>query len=51
MVVRSGYELVSAHPRESINDALEEMILDVVNRTLSFEALLDWFKARLRRTH
>ena len=47
MLVRSRYQLVSAHPTESLGDAAERMLLGIVNRKMLFEEVVDWFKARI----
>lgn len=49
LVARSGYALVAADKRESLEHAAEAMVLDVVNDRMSFHDLVDWFKKRIRR--
>ena len=48
LLARSGYLLVSIG-RESIDIAVEDMILDVVNHKMTFDGVVTWFKARIRR--
>jgi prophage maintenance system killer protein len=47
-VVRSGYSIEPMHG-EDLNEAIEDMILDVVTRKITALDAAKWFKARLRR--
>jgi death-on-curing protein len=47
LLVRSGYKLVPV-PGESINQAVEGLILGVVNRMISLDQAVEWFQARVR---
>ena len=47
LVVKSGYKLVARPDDQSLQLAVENMILDVVNRRLDFDQLVDWLKARV----
>ena len=44
---KSGYRLSGAV--ETRNDAIEDMIVAVVEHRMDFDALVAWFKARLAR--
>jgi len=44
---RSGYKLVAVPGDLSLQEAVENMILDVVNRRMDFGQLIDWLKARV----
>ena len=46
---KSGYTLRKAPDDESLEDAFENAILDTVNGQ-SFEDLVKWFKARIKKT-
>lgn len=48
LVNRSGYRLVPAG-RENTGDAIEQMIVDVVNHRLNRRQLIDWLKLRIRK--
>jgi death-on-curing protein len=48
LIVRSGYRLAPL-AGENINQAIEELILDVVNRRIILGDAIDWFRARIRR--
>ena len=48
LLARSDYALIPL-PGEKINKALEDMILDVVNRKLHVDDAVTWLKARVRR--
>ena len=47
-LTKSGYALVPVGD-EQINYSIESMILDVVNRKMSFDDIVAWFQARVRR--
>lgn len=49
LLERSGFDLQPATAQESINDAVEEMVLNTVKRTMTFDDIAAWFKARIRR--
>lgn len=46
LLERSGYRLNSAGGNTSIQQEVEEMILAVACRQLSFDELVDWFRRR-----
>jgi prophage maintenance system killer protein len=48
LLVRSGYQLRPA-TGENINQAIEEMILGVVNRTLLLDECVSWLRARIHK--
>lgn len=47
LIDRSGYEL--EHADEDPNDAVETLVLSVVEKTIDFADVVTWFKARLRK--
>jgi death-on-curing protein len=47
LLVRSGYELVPV-PDEDINQAVEDLIMGVVNKAISLDQAIEWFQARVR---
>ena len=49
LLTRSGYRFSISDP-QTLNDALEEMIVAVVEHRMSFDDLVIWFKARLVET-
>lgn len=49
LVSRSGYEIVSVHDQHGPAVEVEDMILDVVNHELDFDALVEWFRNRLHK--
>jgi death-on-curing protein len=49
LLARSGYQLVPATKRESLQSAAEKMILRSVVRELTFDDVAAWVKKRLRR--
>ena len=49
LLAKSGYELSRADSRESLNDAIEEMVLGIVNHTLGHDEIVRWFQRRIRR--
>jgi len=49
LITKSGYRLATVDKDQSLSDAVEKMILNVVNKEIAFEELVDWFKRRLRR--
>ena len=49
LLTKSGYELTPADDRESLNDAVEEMVLGIVNRTLKYDEVVRWFQHRIKR--
>jgi len=44
---RSGYELAPL-TGEDLNPAVEELIVGVVDRTISLDQAVEWFQARIR---
>jgi death on curing protein len=48
LLTKSGYALVPIDD-EQINHSIEGMILDVVNRKMSFDDIVAWFQIRIRR--
>ena len=49
LLAKSDYELSTLDCDQSLDDAVEKMILDVVNRQISLDELIEWFKKRLHR--
>jgi death-on-curing protein len=49
LLAKSGYRLASADGDHSLNEAAEAMVLAVVTHTMSFDAVVAWFEARIRR--
>ena len=49
LLVKSGYELVLLKTDRSRDAAAEKMVMAVVRHELDFEALVDWFKARVHK--
>ena len=49
LIANSGYKLSPLDPNESIEDALEEMVLAAATGSMSLDEIADWFKARIRR--
>ena len=49
LLERSGFVLVFLPDDGEPNDALADMVLDVVNRRMSFEELVGWLGVRIRR--
>ena len=49
LLERSGFELCPLSHSESINDAVEEMILSAAEGKIRFQAISVWFKGRIRR--
>jgi death-on-curing protein len=47
---KSGYELVPLGTDASLDIEVETIVLSVVNRDVSFEDLVGWFRARIRRS-
>lgn len=50
LLIKSGYALVPLKGGEDIQEAAEKMILDSVNKIMSFDDLVEWFKTRIRRS-
>jgi death on curing protein len=48
-VARSDYELFPLNDDEDLDQAVEQMILDVVNHVLTLDQTKAWFKMRIRR--
>ncbi|MFZ5791355.1 MAG: hypothetical protein ACOY3L_11725 [Pseudomonadota bacterium] len=46
---KSGYRLCPLNPQEEINVAIEEMILAVVTKAMSFDKAVEWFRVRIRK--
>ena len=49
LLKKSGYELVMLPEDPALGDAVEEMVLGVVNRQMDFDELVNWLKARLQK--
>jgi death-on-curing protein len=49
LLTKSGYELARADVGESLNDAVEELILGIVNHSLSHDDVVHWFRSRVKR--
>jgi len=49
MIEESGYRLEPANSTEDLDVALEEFVLGVVAHKYTFEQMVAWFKARIRR--
>jgi death-on-curing protein len=49
LLTKSGYDLCDATGEESIQDAAEQMVLDVVTGSMSLSELTAWFKERTRK--
>ena len=49
LLTKSGYELSPAEPSEVIEDAAEEMVLDIVLRAMTFDECVAWFMRRIRK--
>jgi death-on-curing protein len=49
LIERSGFDLCPLNDSESINDAVEEMILAVAGGKMRFDAIAVWFTGRIRR--
>jgi death-on-curing protein len=48
LLFKSGYQLVSL-PGEDLNNAIEGMIVDVVEHRLNKQQATDWLKQRIRK--
>ena len=48
LLEKSGYRLVPLE-REDIQQAVETVVLNVVNRALDFDGLVAWFTSRIER--
>lgn len=48
LLTKSGYRLLPAQD-ESIEDAVEALVLAAVLRTMTFDQMVTWFKQRLKR--
>ena len=49
LLERSGYRLTPSEGGGSIQKEVEDMILDVVGKQLSFDDLAEWFRKRITR--
>ena len=49
LLERSGYRLTPSEGDGSIQKEVEDMILDVVGKQLSFDDLTEWFRKRITR--
>lgn len=49
LLTKSGYELTRLDAHESMNDAVEELILGIVNHSLSHDEVVHWFRSRTKR--
>jgi death-on-curing protein len=49
LLTKSGYDLLSASAGESIEQAVEEVILASVMGQMNFDQLCAWFEARIRK--
>ncbi len=45
---KSGYQLIECADAD-LNDAVENMVVALADRRMSFDNLADWFKLRIRR--
>ena len=48
LLTKSGYRLAPARDGESIDSAVEEMILSAVTKIMSLDDIVIWFKGRIR---
>ena len=46
---KSGYVIRKTAEDTSIGDAFETAVLDTVNRKISFDDLVGWFRARIQK--
>ena len=50
LLERSGYRLTPSERHGSIQSEVEDMVLDVARKRLSFDDLVEWFGKRITRT-
>jgi death-on-curing protein len=49
LLEKSGYRLFGADNCEPVEEAAEQMVLDIVTGDMSFDDLVAWLKLRVRR--
>jgi death on curing protein len=49
LLKESGYKLCAYGKDENLETAVEQTVLDVVTRTVTFDELAAWLRARIRR--
>ncbi|MEX2642052.1 MAG: type II toxin-antitoxin system death-on-curing family toxin [Acetobacterales bacterium] len=49
LLERSGYRLQTAGGDAALQDEIEAMVLGVIDRSVGFDALVGWFRERVRR--
>ena len=49
LVTRSDYRLCPGTERENLDAAIEQMVIDVVTKVLTFNELVTWLRARIRK--
>ncbi len=49
LVSKSGYEIAPIFNQGSPSHEVEDMVLDVVNHDLDYDALVEWFRSRLHK--
>jgi death-on-curing protein len=49
LVTRSGYRLCPGTKHENLDAAIEQMVIDVVTKVLTFSELVAWLRARIRK--
>src|SRR5581483_9899442 len=50
LLERSGFELCPLLASESLNEAVEELILGVAEGKMPFDDMVHWFKSRIKRS-
>ena len=50
LLKKSGFRLVTKPRDGSLDQAVEKMVLAVVEREMTFDDLVDWFRARIRKS-
>lgn len=48
LIEQSGYTLRPLR-KENINDAIEELVVGIVNKEISFDDAVEWFRSRIVR--
>ena len=49
LLEQSGYKLASVDRAETLDKAIEEFVVAIVNHDYTFDGILDWYKARIRK--
>ena len=49
LVTKSNYKLCPGTRHENLDAAIEQMVIDVVTKVLTFNELVAWLRARIRR--